>query len=115
MSRGMAWPAVGVVRGGEASRHHSRPWEAGARDTTGAALGGWSKKTRVEEALRPLDGLRTVTRARIVHILTKFTKPSVPVNLQGPQDRLPLYWIPASRESIHLFVGNKEALPCVRR
>ena len=44
-------------------------------------------------------------------ILTKLTKPSVPVNLVGPQVSLPLYWIAASRGSIHFFVRNKEALP----
>ena len=43
-------------------------------------------------------------------ISTKLTKPSVPVNLVGP-----LYWVPASRGSIHFFVRNKEALPCVQR
>ena len=43
-------------------------------------------------------------------ILTKLTKPFVPVNLVGP-----LYWVPASRGSIHFFVHNKEALPCMRR
>src|SRR3954469_24398255 len=43
-------------------------------------------------------------------ILTKLTKPFVPVNLVGP-----LYWVPASRGSINFFVRNKEALPCVRR
>ena len=48
-------------------------------------------------------------------ILTKLTKPSVPVNLVGPQVSLPLYWVPASRGSIHFCVRNKEALPCVRR
>ena len=48
-------------------------------------------------------------------ILTKLTKPSVPVNLVGPQVSLPLYWVPASRGSIHFFVRNKESLPCVRR
>ena len=36
-------------------------------------------------------------------ILTKLTKPSVPVNLAGPQVSLPLYWVPASRESIHFL------------
>ena len=30
-------------------------------------------------------------------ILTKLTKPSVPVNLVGPQVILPLWWVPASR------------------
>ena len=48
-------------------------------------------------------------------ILTKFTKPSVPVNLVGPQVILPLWWVPSSRVGIHFFVRNKEALPCVRR
>ena len=43
-------------------------------------------------------------------ILTKLTKPSVPVNLVGPQVSLPLRWVPASR-GIHFFVLNKEALP----
>ena len=47
--------------------------------------------------------------------MTKLTKPSVPVNLVGPQVSLPLYWVPANRGSIHFFVRNKEALPCVRR
>ena len=30
-------------------------------------------------------------------ILTKLTKPFVPVNLVGPQVVLPLWWVPASR------------------
>ena len=29
-------------------------------------------------------------------ILSKLTKPSVPVNLVGPQVSLPLWWVPAS-------------------
>ena len=36
-------------------------------------------------------------------ILTKLTKPSVPVNLVGPQVSLPARWILASRGSIHFF------------
>ena len=44
-------------------------------------------------------------------ILTKLTKPSVPVNLVGPQGSLPPRWVPASRGSIHFFVRNKEVLP----
>ena len=35
--------SMGAVR---PPRQHSRPQEAGAGGTTGAALGGWSKKTR---------------------------------------------------------------------
>ena len=44
-------------------------------------------------------------------ILTKLTKPSVPVNLVGPQVSLPPRWVPTSRGSIHFFVRNKEAPP----
>ena len=47
-------------------------------------------------------------------ILTKLTKPSIPVNLVGPQVSLPLCWVLAGRGSIHFFVRNKEAFPCVR-
>ena len=36
-------------------------------------------------------------------ILTKLTKPSVPVNLVGPQVSLPPWWVPASRGSIHFL------------
>ena len=36
-------------------------------------------------------------------ILTKFTKPSVPVNLVGPQVSLPPRWVPASWGSIHFL------------
>ena len=48
-------------------------------------------------------------------LLTKLTKPSVPVILVGPQVSLPLWWVPASRGSIHFCVRNNEALPCMRR
>ena len=47
--------------------------------------------------------------------MTKLTKPSVRVNLVGPQVSLQLRWVPASRGSIHFFRHNKEALPCVQR
>ena len=46
-------------------------------------------------------------------ILTKLTKPSVPVNLVGPQVSLPLYWVPANRGSIHfLCVIRMHFLAC---
>ena len=44
-------------------------------------------------------------------ILTKLTKPFIPINLVGPQVSLPTRWFPASRGSIHFFLRNKEALP----
>ena len=111
MSRGMAWPAVGVVGGGEASAA-SQP-----------ATGGWSTRHdrrwfgRLEQEDQRLkkyygrwmDIVRSLELES--YILTKLTKPSVPDNLVGPQVSLPLYWVPASRGSIHFFVRNKEALP----
>ena len=46
-------------------------------------------------------------------ILTKLTKPSVPVNLVGPQVSLPLYWVPANRGSIlFLCVIRRNFLAC---
>ena len=36
-------------------------------------------------------------------ILTKLTKPFIPVNLVGPQVSLPPRWVPASRGSIHFL------------
>ena len=36
-------------------------------------------------------------------ILTKLTKPSVPVNLVGPQVSLPVCWVPAGKGSIHFL------------
>ena len=36
-------------------------------------------------------------------ILTKLTKPSIPVNLVGPQVSLPPRWVPTSRGSIHFL------------
>ena len=46
-------------------------------------------------------------------ILTKLTKPSVPVNLVGPQVSLPLYWVPANKGSIHfLCVIRRHFLAC---
>ena len=110
MSRGMAWPAVGVVGGGEAS--------AAAQPSTGCRSRrhdrrcfGWLEQEdqRLKKHyVRWMDIVRSLKLESC--ILTKLTKPSVPVNLVGP-----LYWVPASRGSIHFFVRNKEALPCVRR
>ena len=46
-------------------------------------------------------------------ILTKLTKPSVPVILVGPQVSLPLWWVPTSRGSIHfLCVIRRHFLAC---
>ena len=112
MRRGMAWPAVGVVGGGEASAA-SQP-----------ATGGRSKRhdrrcfgrlEQEDERLKKhygrwMDIVRSLELESCI-LLTKLTKLSVPVNLVGPQASLPLCWVPASRESIHFFVRNKEAHP----
>ena len=45
--------------------------------------------------------------------MTKLTKPSVPVNLVGPQVSLPLLWVPASRGVfIFLCVIRRHFLAC---
>ena len=46
-------------------------------------------------------------------ILTKLTKPSVPVNLVGPQVSLPPRWVPASRGVfIFLCIIRRHFLAC---
>ena len=93
----MAWPAVGVVGGGEAS------------DASQPATGGrsmrhdrrWFVQLEQEDQRlkkhygRWMDIVRSLDLESF--ILTKLTKPSVPVNLVGPQVSLPLYWVPANR------------------
>ena len=111
----MAWPVVGVVGGGEASAA-SEP-ATGSRSTWHDRR--WFGRLEQEDQRlkkhygRWMDIVRSLELESF--ILTKLTKPSVPVNLVGPQVSLPLYWVPANRGSIHFFVRNKEALPCVRR
>ena len=111
----MAWPAVGVVGDGEASAA-SQP-ATGGRSTRHDRR--WFGRLEQEDQRlkkhygRWMDIVRSLELESF--ILTKLTKPSIPVNLVGPQVSLPLWWVPASRGSIHFFVRNKEALPCVRR
>ena len=92
VSGGMAWLAVGVVWGRSGLRGstagHGRQEQA-ARPALLWAAG--ARRPEVEEALWPLDGHHTVTG-----VLTKLTKPSVLVNLVGPQVSHPLWWVPAS-------------------
>ena len=109
----MAWLAVGVVGGGEASA-------ASQTTTRGRSMWhDWRCFGRLEQEdqrlkkhySRWMDIIRSLELESF--ILTKLTKPSIRVNLVGPQVSLPLWWVPASRGSIHFFVRNKEALPCV--
>ena len=107
--------AVGIVGGSEASM--------AAQSTTGGRSRRHDRRCfgRLEQEDQRLkkhygrwmDIVRSMELQSC--ILTKLTKPSVPVNLVGPQVSLPPRWVPTSRGSIHFFVRNKEALPCVRR
>ena len=111
----MAWPAVGVVRGGEAS--------AASQPTTGGRS-TWHDRCwfgrldQEEQGLKKrygrwMDIVRSLELESF--ILTKLTKPSIPVNLVGPQVSLPLCWFQLAGGVFIFFVRNKEALPCVRR
>ena len=109
----MAWPAVGVVGGGEACaasqpatggrsmRHHRRCF--GRLEQEDQRLkkhyGRW------------MDIVRSLELESF--ILTKLTKHSVPVNLVGPQVSLPPRWVPTSRGVfIFLCVIRRHFLAC---
>ena len=93
----MAWPAVGVVGGGEASVA-SQP-ATGGRSTRHDRR-WFGRLEQEDQRLKKLYG-RWMDIVRSLElelfILTKLTKPSVPVNLVGPQVSHPLWWVPASR------------------
>ena len=111
----MAWPAVGVLGGDEAS--------AAALPTMGGRSTRhdrrWFGRLEQEDQRlkkhygRWMDIVRSLELESF--ILSKLTKPSVRVNLVGSQVSLPLWWVPASRGSVLFFVRNKEALSCVQR
>ena len=109
----MAWPAVGVGGGGEASAA-SQP-ATGGRSTRHDRR--WFGRLEQEDQRlkkhygRWMDIVRSLELESC--ILTKLTKPSIPVNLVGPQVSLPLYWVPANRGSIHfLCVIRRHFLAC---
>ena len=111
MNRGMAWPAVGVVGGGEASAA-SQPATRGRNTRHDRRCLG--RLEQEDQRLKKHDGdwMDIVQSLQLESfILTKLTKPSVPVNVVGPQVSLPLCWVPASRGSIHFSERNKGALP----
>ena len=107
----MAWPVVGVVGGGEASTA-SQPATGGRSMRHDQRCFG--RLEHEDQRLKKhygrwMDIVRSLELESC--ILTKLTKPSVPVKLVGPQISLPPRWVPASWGSIHFFVRNKEALP----
>ena len=110
MSGGMAWPAVGVVGGGEASVA-SQPSTRGRSTRHDRRCFG--RLEQEDQRLKKhygrwMDIVRSLELESF--ILTKLTKPSILVNLVGPQVSHPLWWVPASR-GYSFFVRNKEALP----
>ena len=107
----MAWPAVGVVGGGQASAA-SQPATGGRSTRHDRRWFGWLEQE--DQRLKKHYGrwMDIVWSLELESfILTKLTKPSVPVNLVGPQVSLPPTWVPTSRGNIYFFVRNKEALP----
>ena len=107
----MAWPAVGVVRGGEASAA-SQPATGGR--TTRHDWRCFGRLEHEDQRLKKHYGrwMDIVWSLELESfILTKLTKPSIPINLVGPQVSLPPRWVLASRGYIKFFLLNKKALP----
>ena len=111
MSGGMAWPAVGVVGGDEASAASQLATRGRSTWHDQRCFGRLEQEDqRLKKYYgRWMDIVRSLELESF--ILTKLTKAFVPVNLVGPQVSLPPRWAPASRRSIHFFLRNKEALP----
>ena len=103
MSRWMAWPAVGVVVGGEASAA-SQP-ATGGRNTRHDRRWFGRLEQEDQRLKKHYDRWMDIVRSLELEsfILTKLTKPSIPVNLVGPQVSLPPWWVLASSGSIHFF------------
>ena len=99
----MAWPAVGVLGGGEASTA-SQPAMGGRSTRHDRRWFGWldqEDQMLKKHYGRWMDIIRSLELE--LCILTKLTKPSVSVNLVGPQVSLPLYLVPTNRGSIHFL------------
>ena len=99
----MAWPVVGLVGGGEASA--ALQPAMGGRSTRRDRR--WFGRLEQEDQRLKKHYGRWMEIVRSLElescILTKLTKPSIPVNLVGPQVSLLLYWVPSNRGSIHFF------------
>ena len=110
----MAWTTVGVVGGGEASAA-SQPATGGRSMWHDRRCFG--RLEQEDQRLKKHYG-RWMDIARSLElesfILTKLTKPSVPVNLVGPQVSLPPRWVPTSRGSIHFLCVIRRHFQWVR-
>ena len=91
MTRRWGRRGIGVVDGEE--------WETSlvrVRGSTAAVHGRQEQEHRLKKHYgRWMDIVRSLELESF--ILTKLTKPSVPVNLVGPQVSLPLWWVPTGR------------------
>ena len=99
----MVWPAAGVVGGGEASAA-SQPATGGRSTRHDQRCFG--RLQLEDQRLKKHYGRRMdIVRSPELEsfILTKLTKPFIPINLVGPQVSLPARWVPASQGSIHFF------------
>ena len=99
---------MGIVRGGEASAAAQPAMGGRSRRHDRRCFGRLEQEDqRLKKHYgRWMDILRSLELESC--ILTKLTKPSIPVNLVGP-----LYWVPASRGSIHfLCVIRRHFLAC---
>ena len=93
----MAWPVMGVVGGGEASVAAQPATGGRSRRHDRCYFGRLEQENqRLKKHYgRWMDIVRSLELESC--ILTKLTKPSVPVNLVGPLVSLPPRWVPASR------------------
>ena len=93
----MAWPTVGVVGGGEASA--ASQLATGGRSTRHDQRSSGRLEQEDQRLKKHYGRWMDIVRSLELEscILTMLTKPSVPVNLVGPQVSLPLYWVPANR------------------
>ena len=96
------------------AQQHSRPWGGGSRQSRRRLF---KQLEQEDQRLKKHYGrwMDIVQSLKLESfILTKLTKPSVPVILVGPQVSLP-YGGSQLAGGIHFFGRNKEALPCVQR
>ena len=109
----MLWASGGSSRGGEAFAA-SQPATRGRRTRHDRRCFG--RLEQEDQRLKKhygrwMDIVRSLELE--LFILTKVTKPSVPVNLVGPQVILPQWWVPASRGcSFFLCVIRRYFLAC---
>ena len=99
----MARPVVGVVGGGEASTASQLATRSRSTRHDRHCFGRLEQED--QRLKKHYDRWMDIVRSLELEsfILTKLTKPSVPVNLVGPQASLPPRWVPANRGSIHFL------------